>query len=168
MSITIRPSRHWTRFLKYYILGFLLLLPFLSEFLKGTGNQTIIDFIVFLEESVGWLIPFPTDFIELWSWHLFVLGVLLIAFAEIRIFRVRYIIYEDRVVKIVGLFWQNIKDVSYDHIDSLYTKRAILDRIFGTANLVLETQGKVSMVIQGIADPEYWAEYIMKRAGIGQ
>ncbi|MCD6477552.1 MAG: PH domain-containing protein [Candidatus Aenigmarchaeota archaeon] len=91
----------------------------------------------------------------------------LVFIAEVKRFRIKYVFYDDRVVREVGIFITDIRDVSYDHIDYFHTKRTLAQRILGTADLKFKTPGDPeSMVLEGVGDPERWTEFIMKKANI--
>ena len=165
---TLRPSRLWPYTLKYYVLGIVFSIPFVIDFLLDSGSTTIKFILNYFGSSEGLGMNLGLmNFLEGFELYIFGVSVLFFAVAEFLRFRVKYMLYDDRVVKIVGILIHHIKDVSYDHIDSFYTKRSVLERIVGTADLVLQTPtDKSAMVLRGVGNPNKWSSYIMKRAGL--
>ena len=162
----VRPSRRWPKLFKYYLASFFLISPFLYRILLEYKPETAFTLYNFFYNEIGSYIG-GISFIDKYMWHMLILAVVLIVFAEIRRFRIKYIFYDDRVVKEVGLLITDIKDVSYDHIDYFHTKRNIVQRLLGTADLKFKTPGDIkSISLDGVGDPERWAEFIMKRANI--
>lgn len=168
MKTKIRPSRRWPKLFKYYLVAFFFMVPFLFNFVKGLQPGIISTFVNYFNMIPGSEIFLSyINFVDSFSWPLFIVGLFLVVVAEIKRFRVKYVFYDDRIVKEVGLFITDIKDVSYDHIDYFHTKRSIAQRILGTADLHFKTPGDPeSMVLEGVGKPERWAEFIMKKANI--
>ena len=169
MVYSLRPSRFWPHITKYYFFGILFSLWYLLDFSSRMGITTVnalIEFSSGILSGFGISLNFLNQFSN-FNIYFFIFGVFLILVGEIKRIRLKYNLYEDRVVKIEGLFVHHIKDISYDHVDSFYTKRSIPERILGTADLVLQTPtNKEAMILEGVGKPSKWAEYIMKRAGI--
>ena len=103
--------------------------------------------------------------IENMAFPLFIVGLFFIIIAEIKRFRIKYIFYDDRLVKEIGILITDIQDVSYDHIDYFHTKRSLMQKILGTADLNFKTPSdKKTIVLSGVGKPEKWAEFVMKKA----
>lgn len=168
MSITLRPARRWAHLLKYYIIGFILVLPYSVEFLRNMEHQLVVSIVDMAGSgAVGSTVSsvLPSGVLKSLALPLFGIGLFLIITAEVRRLRIKYIVYEDRVVKKVGIFMTSIKDVSYDHADSISAKRSIIDKILGTADLTIQTPSNMeSMKLRGMGQPSKWSEYMMKRA----
>jgi len=146
-----------------------MFLPFIGGVIRDTNPEAASDMGNYLNGILGEVgLSLPTSAsVEPFVLPLLGLGIFFVFITEVRRFRIKYVIYEDRVVKIVGIISHHIKDVCYDHVDSLRTKRPPTERIMGTADLVLQTPNhKDAMIIEGVSNPEWLAEYIMKRAGI--
>ena len=168
MKNVIRPSRLWPKLLKYYLLGILFLLPFAYQKIQEFYPEILHTLIGPEKEEIIANMVIPRfDIIFKFSLHMFIIGILLIVVAEIKRFRIKYVFYDDRVVKIVGILITDIKDVSYDHIDYFHTHRSLMEKITRTATLKFKTPAdKEAVTLEGVGSPEKWAEFVMKRAKI--
>lgn len=170
MSVDLRPSRLWGHLLKYYITGFLLSLAFILKVLTNTGNKFAILLINSLKKTPNFMgfTSLIKNFVPPLSIHFLAIGLIFVLIAEIKRLRIKYILFDDGVVKKVGFLNTEIKDVSYTKTDSVNTTRSIIEKIFGIGDLKIETPARPEALnLEGVSHPKKWVTFIIERAGVG-
>lgn len=168
MPIDLRPSRLWGHLLKYYILAILSFTPFLLNFLRESEHIFAVTLFNFVEGAgIFESLPFVSSrFMSYFPKPLLALGILLVLIAEIKRLRIKYILFDDGVVRKVGFFSTEIKDISYSHTDAIYTRRSFLEKLMGTGDLVIETPAEEeSLILEGVSSPKKHTSFMIKRAG---
>lgn len=168
MPTDLRPSRLWGHLLKYYILAILSFSPFILNFLRQSQHRFAITFINYVKGTgvISVLSLLPSGLTPYLPQLLFAFGILFILIAEIKRLRLKYILFDDGVVKKVGFITTEIKNVSYNQTDSIYTNRSILEKIAGTGDLVIETPGNTeSLILEGVSSPKEHTSFMINKAG---
>ncbi|MBD3300575.1 MAG: PH domain-containing protein [Candidatus Moranbacteria bacterium] len=97
-------------------------------------------------------------------------SILILSFLFIILFilsvKVRtYLVQEDRVLYRRGLVYKKQTSIIFDKIDFIEKDKGLLNQIFKTGNVIINTTGSTmaELILKNVSEPEKWYEEIKKR-----
>lgn len=95
---------------------------------------------------------------------LFALGILVVAYAEIRRYFVKYHFKSDRVREERGVFKRSVMTVRFERVTQVSLNEGPIERMMGIGDLEIDTAGKdtTELKLRGIKNPEEYREIIGK------